>query len=132
VLDDSGEDDPFGKYEFWRSFKTQVKALRDDMSSGKAIDAASGTQEGVNTAYEELMPLLDAMKLAHGEAHLQQRDHAVHFPLSTEGMSVDPHNPFMRSGSDVNPGSAFSMFRAPVAQNKAADAKAGVWGRDMV
>jgi hypothetical protein len=102
------------------------------MSSGKAIDAASGTQEGVNTAYEELMPLLDAMKFAHGEAYLQHRENAVHFPLSTQDMSVDPHNPFMGSGSDVNPGSAFSMFRSPVAQNTVADAKAGVWGRDMV
>jgi hypothetical protein len=132
VLDDGEEDDPLDKYDFWRSFKAQVKVLRDDMSSDKMIDAAAGTQEGVNTAYEELMPLLDAMKLAHGEAHLQHRENAVHLPLSTEGMSVDPHNPFMCSGSDGNPGSAFSMFRSHVAQNKVADAKAGVWGRDMV
>jgi hypothetical protein len=100
------------------------------MSSGKAIDAASGSQEGVNTAYEELMPLLDAMKLAN--AAPQPQENAAHFPLGTQGMTIDPHNPFMRSGSEVNPGNAFNMFRSPTAQSKLADLKGGAWGRNMV
>ncbi|KAF2833650.1 P-loop containing nucleoside triphosphate hydrolase protein [Ophiobolus disseminans] len=128
---DDKDDDPLDKYEFWRSFKAQVKILRDDMGSGNSIDSATGTQEGVSAAYEELLPLLDAMKL-HTQNGPQSHESAPHFPLVSHAMTVDPHNPFMRSGSDVGPANAFGMFRSPVAQNKAADAKSAVWGRDMV
>ena len=122
---DALDDDPNEKYEFWRSFKAQVKILRDDMGSGNSVDSAAGTQESVNAAYEELMPLLDAMKI-HTQGAVPSQEAVSHFPLGSQGMMVDPHNPFMRSGSDVQPTQAFSMF-----QKRFADAKAGAQGRDL-
>lgn len=101
------------------------------MGSGNSIESAAGTQEGVNAAYDELLPLLDAMKL-HGQGGIHPQENASHFPLGSHAMTVDPHNPFMRSGSDVSPADAFGMFRSSVAQNKVAAAKGRVWGRDMV
>lgn len=131
MLDDDKDDDPFDKYDFWRSFKAQVQILRDDMSSGKSVDAAAGSQEGVNAAYEELLPLLDAMKL-HAHSGTKPKENAAHFPLIDQGVAIGPQNPFMRSGADAQPSVAFGMFRSPMKQDKVSDAKGGVWGRDMV
>jgi len=62
----------------------------------------------------------------HTQGGPKPQEAASHFPLGPHGMMVDPHNPFMRSGSDVQPTQAFSMF-----QKRVADAKAGAQGRDM-
>jgi hypothetical protein len=119
--DDDNEDDPLNKYNFWRSFRAQVKALRDDMSSGKTYHAASGTQEGVHAAYEALVPMLDAMK--HGR---QPQEQASDFP-NTNCRGVDIYDMAMFSGSYVGPGNEFGHFNAPGMHTKVPDARGVTW-----
>jgi SpoVK/Ycf46/Vps4 family AAA+-type ATPase len=131
---DGEDDDPNDQYEFWRSFKVQVKILRDDMSTGTSVSPAApadGTQEGVIAAYEEILPLINTLKV-QVLGGPQAQEAALHLPSGSQGMQVDPHNPFMRSGSDAVPMNAFDMFQSPLARKKTAEAKSGVWGRDMV
>jgi hypothetical protein len=124
-LGDDKEDDPLEKYNFWRSFKAQVRILRDDMSSGKAMDAASGTQQAVSAAYEGIMPLLDAMKRAQGRP--QPQEPANEFPTTLCG-GVDIYDMQMRTGSFIGHGNNFGFFRAPGAESKVADARGVVAG----
>lgn len=119
--------DPFAKYEFWRSFKEQVKILRDDMGSSKSVGGKNvgESQQSVNAAYEELLPLLDAMKM-------QSKENAQHFPSLAQETAIDPQNPFMRSEASAERSVAFDAFRARMVQNGMRDGKGAVWGRDMV
>ena len=125
------DDDPLDKYEFWRSFKAQVKILRDEMASGKSVSSDTGTPEGVNAAYEGLMPLLDAMKL-RVQGGPQPYEAASHLAPGSQNVALDPNNPFMHNGSGMSPANALEMFRPPVEQNNPAKLKNGVWERDTV
>jgi len=123
--DDSDDDalgggDPFEKYEFWRSFKEQVKILRDDMGSSTSVGAGehAGTQEGVAAAYEELLPLLDTMKV-YAQGGQQVKQDAQHFPMIAQGLAMDPSNLFMGREVDVDRTFLLDAFRSHAAQNGA-------------
>jgi hypothetical protein len=97
--DSEGEDDsegdedkdPLDKYEFWRTFKAQVKILRSEMGNdsdtltgvGRRAGATLGTYEGISAAYEETVPLLDGMKLqgTRGQGQGPRRKAASHLAM---------------------------------------------------
>jgi transitional endoplasmic reticulum ATPase len=113
VVGDDEEDDPLDKYEFWRTFKAQVKVLRDEMAAGKEVTSeAAGTRDGVSAAYDELVPLLDALRTQ------KQR--------SQEG-AVDPKNPFMHSELEAGAANPLALFGPPIVRRKIAKQNDGVW-----
>jgi hypothetical protein len=130
--DDEGDDDddPLGKYELWNVFKAQVKILRSEMGSDKSViddstaGASLGAYEGISSEYEEMMPLLDAMRL-QGEPQPQPHCKAasplaMHVGVSQEAAAKDR---FKSSSSVLSPIHAF----APLAKKKIGRLNEGVW-----
>lgn len=93
--------------------------------------ADAGTQESVAAAYEELLPLLDAMKL-HAQGGSQTQETAAHFPVPAPAMTIDPQNPFMRSDAAFERALAASRFGSSASQRKFGDSQSALWGRDVV
>lgn len=122
--DDPDDEDPLDKYEFWRAFKAQVKILRSEMGSeGETVtDAAPsagatlGAYEGISAAYDEMMPLLENMRLQGSSQPLGKA-------ASSEG--ADPTSRFVQNGSSVLSPIIHSF--APLARNKTAKLGEGVW-----
>ncbi|KAF2683487.1 P-loop containing nucleoside triphosphate hydrolase protein [Lentithecium fluviatile CBS 122367] len=118
--DDDEEDDPLIKYNFWRTFKEQVKVLRDDMGSETIADssskagAAAGVYEGFLAGYEEMMPLLENMRL---------QGNSQHKAVSSQGVP-EPHSRFAQNDTPVI--SPIHSF-APLARNKSAKLAKGAW-----
>jgi transitional endoplasmic reticulum ATPase len=118
-----GGDDPFDKYEFWRIFKATVKNLRDEMSSGKSIAAPSnaGAHEGISSSqYEEMLPLLDALRLQGAQPQLQ-REAASSLAGPVGVGSSRPRS--LQDGSVLSPIHSF----APLEPTKNARLNQGVW-----
>jgi hypothetical protein len=124
--DDDDEDDPLDKYEFWRAFKAQAKALRDDMGSGTigSSSQAGGTArayEAFPLGYEEMIPLLEKMRL---QGSSQQHPRKA---LSSEG-AADLNSRFVQDSlPDISSVHSF----APLASNKSVkpSKEAWEWGR---
>lgn len=123
------DDDPLDKFEFWRVFKAQVKVLRREMGSetsagvGTNAGAALGTYEGfISSSYEEMVPLLDAMKLQGERSSKAVSSLAMTF---AEPQSKPPKadNRFAHNGSVLNPLSSF----APLVHMKNPRLDEGVW-----
>lgn len=114
------EDDPLDKYELWRTFKEQVKILRSEMASETpgtfSSEARLGAYEGFSAAYEEMMPLLENMRL---QGDSQQPCKAV----SSQG--TNPGGRFVQNSS-LSTLSPIQSF-APLAQRKSAKLNSGVW-----
>ena len=123
--DDDGEDDPLEKYEFWRVIKAQVKVLRDDMGSETIAEASStagatvGAYEGFPAGYEEMMPLLENVRL---QGSSQQQLH--HKAVSVQGVAGPLSRLTAESGPPVI--SPIHSF-APLAQNKSGQRAKGSW-----
>jgi len=128
--DDEEEDDPLDKYELWRVFKAQVKVLRDDMGSetiaecssqaGATVGAYEGFPAGIPTAYEEMMPLLENMRLQGSAQQQQQQQHKA---VSSQGVA-DPVSRLAGGSSPVI--SPIHSF-APLAQNKCGKPAKASW-----
>ncbi|KAF2112458.1 P-loop containing nucleoside triphosphate hydrolase protein [Lophiotrema nucula] len=126
--DDDDGDDPLKKYEFWRAFKAQVKILRNEMGSGSSTrvkpntGATLGGLEGISADYEEMMPLLDAMRM---QGTPQPSKAASSLAMTFPGMQGEA------SGSDSGFGqsSVLSPLRtfAPLAKTKRATFNDNVW-----
>ncbi|KAF2185038.1 P-loop containing nucleoside triphosphate hydrolase protein [Zopfia rhizophila CBS 207.26] len=121
------EDDPLDKYEFWRTFKAQVKILRSEMGSEKSgasprAGAALGPYEGFSTAeYEEMVPLLDSMKL-QGSPQPCKAASTLAMPTN-ESQGTSSKGRFVQNGSVLSPIHSF----APLATTKNARLNEGVW-----
>jgi hypothetical protein len=126
---DDDEDDPLEKYEFWRVFKVQVKALRDDMGSETIAESSSkagatvGAYEGFPAGYEEMMPLLENMRLQGSSQQQQQQHHQQREAVSSQGVA----GPISRLTGSSSP--VFSPIQsfAPLAQNKSGKPAKGAW-----
>lgn len=115
-----GEDDPLDKYEFWRSFKAQVKILRDEMGDGSESSATSrrsAYHEGFSTSpYDEVLPMLENVRL-QGDPHLETASRQG----TVDAAAIGQHAQSSRSGGP--PDRTF----APLARNKSAKLDANAW-----
>ncbi|ORY11231.1 P-loop containing nucleoside triphosphate hydrolase protein [Clohesyomyces aquaticus] len=133
--DDSGDDsdpedddDPLGKYEFWRYFKATVKALRSEMGAGgdtsvspdSSAAATLAAHEGLMSAYKEMVSLLETMRLQQGGSQPCKAPSGLAMqPEGTAGWSKDRFT----SGSVLDPLHSFD----PLATVKKARLNENVW-----
>ncbi|KAF2003409.1 P-loop containing nucleoside triphosphate hydrolase protein [Amniculicola lignicola CBS 123094] len=122
---DGDDDDPLAKYELWRVFKSQVKILRSEMGSETSVDVGSsaaslGLYEGLSIEQEEMVPLLNTMKLqgAHSRA-----GKAVSLTGAGEPHCGDLGGPFAQNASVFSP---MVDFRT-LGQSKISRLSDGVW-----
>ncbi|KAF2474599.1 P-loop containing nucleoside triphosphate hydrolase protein [Lindgomyces ingoldianus] len=126
--DPEDDDDPLNKYEFWRFFKAQVKVLRSEMGADKdgsvgassSVGATLGTYEGISSECEEMVPLLDAMRLQ--ESGSQPCKAASPFAIWPDSQGSSK-NRFAQDDSVPSPIYSF----APLASTKTARLNEGVW-----
>lgn len=126
--DDEGDDDQLSKYQIWKVFKAQVKILRSEMGSNESAIGEStagarlGAYEGISSEYEEMMPLLDAMRLqSEPQQHCKATSPLAMHVGSSQGASAKGR--FEGSSSVLSPIHAF----APLAKTKTAQLNEGVW-----
>ncbi|KAH7132045.1 P-loop containing nucleoside triphosphate hydrolase protein [Dendryphion nanum] len=109
------EDDPLDKYEFWRTFKAQVKILRSEMGNSKATGKSKAqtdrAYEGISPEPDKLSPLLHGLRV-------QGDDDSQH------GKAV-----FLESPNAHNTSSALDPVHsfAPLPRSKVSRFNDGVW-----
>ncbi|KAF1953956.1 P-loop containing nucleoside triphosphate hydrolase protein [Byssothecium circinans] len=129
ALGDAEDEDPLDKYLFWRTFKAMVKSLREDMGDDKPDNGSGGTKpeprdsnraykEGFSAGYEEMLPLLENMRL-QGEPPQQSRK----TPLASQRASPS------RIAHDDSPSSSRGPIYsfAPLASNWSGGRGEDVW-----
>lgn len=130
--DDDGSD-PLDKYELWRVFKAQVKILRNEMGgdeapgNGTTAGPASGAYEGYSSAqvgFQEITPLLDAMKLQKGAT--QPQGEAVSSSAMHTGESHDVCAKGRLAEGNSSVLSPIHSF-APLATRKVGRLSQGAW-----
>jgi hypothetical protein len=83
------------------------------MSEGREVTSdAVGTRDGVSAAYDELLPLLGALR-----TQTQRSQEAA----------VDPNNPFMQNESEAGAANPLALLGPPVISNKIRKFNEGVW-----
>lgn len=126
--DDDDNDDPLDKYEFWRFFKEQVKILRSEMGSEQSVGATftageTLSYEGISSNCEEMMPLLDAMRLQDGPQQEVSKAASCVAMRAAESQNAAMKSRFAESTSVLSPIHSF----APLAKTKTARFNEGVW-----
>jgi transitional endoplasmic reticulum ATPase len=118
-------DDELDKYNFWRSFKTQVKILRSEMGNdepsrpGPQLRALPGAYEGISRVNGEAMPLLENMRLQGSSGQAAK---------AASLLDVDAGRLMQDDGMfDLSPVYSF----APLANNKRTGSNAGGRGWDL-